>query len=195
MPLHALAIARPEPPAPPANGYLFDDALPRDSRAFLARILDDLIRLAYLPKISSCCCFCAELVAGLLRRNGVAAETVPCRVTIYVPEGIACLGPGFAQQGQIDSHFAVATETMLVDWAMGAARRVKALRPLPLGLALPRQGGPFERTETTIGQTHRLIWEPVALDATATRLHMAEKLKAARILNQANLKRGRPPRP
>lgn len=192
MPLHALASARPAPQPFPSQDYAFDPRLPQPERGLLLRLLEDLYRLGLMPQMASCCCFAAELVAALLRRNGIAAQALPCRVTIEAPAGIAFLGPGFATPGQIDAHFAVAAGTMLVDWALAPARRVPRLGPLPLGFAVPRDHSGTALASGVSGETHRLVWEAVEPSSEVARLHRAEKLKAARVLHQASLKRGRP---
>lgn len=191
MPLHALACAK--PPAPLlAQDFAFDPRLPAASRSLLERLLADLYRLNLMPRMASCCCFCAELVAALLCRNGLPANAIPCRLIIQTPEGTALLGPGFAAPGQIDCHFAVLAGPLLIDWALGAGRHLPGISQLPLGLAVLRDEACSPPVLVASDGRHRLVWEPVEPSPSVCRQHRAEKLKAARVLKQASLQRGRP---
>lgn len=190
MPLHALAATKPSPPSALLAPYAFDAALSGGERDLLARFLDDLIRLGLLPGMAQCCAFSAELVANLLRRNGVAAQTIPCRLTIRTPAGYAVLGEGFARTGQIDSHVVTLTETLLIDWALGAARALPRLASLPLGISIGRHRDNVHLGESRVNDMH-LLWERTSPGADTMRHLAAEKMKAARIFHQANLKRGR----
>lgn len=185
MPLHALAVSRPLPNPETVSDFAFDPRLPETSKALLIRLLSDLFRLGQMPRMATCCCFCAELLAAMLQRNGIEAQAVPCKLTITTAEGYAVLGPGFAQPGQLDSHFITLTDQWAIDWALAGTRSLPRLKPMPRGFAVPRSAHQDALAETHWADTHRLVWEPADIDATVRRQHMSEKLKVARLLAMA----------
>ncbi len=146
--------------------------------------LADLFERVNRPSLMRCCGVTSELMASLLRRAGVDAQTVSCHVTLHSPQGTAHIGRGYARQGQIDSHYVVLTEDSLIDAALAGLKVIPALIHCPEAIAMPRPPGPWRGAECWLTPDIQAIWQPCPDDAAAARQRHTEKMKAALIMKQ-----------
>lgn len=168
---------------PPSSSFLMAPGVSDALQTDIARIAAMFDRHGP-PALRRCCAVTSELIAALLRRAGWKARSVSCHLTLRAPEGIAHLGAGFARPGQIDGHYVVITDDVLIDGALAGLAAIPELASCPPGIVVPREPGPWQRAEGFLAPAIHACWDATTASPDAERLRNAEKMKAVLLLKR-----------